>query len=306
MLLLVEKVDKQMNHGVKVTIFTPLYNRKELLIRLYKSLLHQEDKRFEWLIVDDGSTDQADELINSWINDGKISIRYIYQRNHGKYAAHNKGAENAKGELFFCVDSDDFLPKSSVGDILDLWEKSNLRNKAGILGLKSTLYKGILGDELPSNLSSCTCYDLAKKYQCKGEYSLIYRTEVLKKYKFPEFSDVKFITECVLYDQIDKEYSMLLLNKVLTICEYQLGGYTDNIISLMFKYPIGYQIYYKQRIDMALTFKERAGYVIRYHAFYHMAQKSGYEYSGKHKLSVIFLWPFGWLAYLYYCIKKRR
>ena len=87
-----------------LTVFTPTYNRAYILGELYESLLRQTDKRFMWLIVDDGSGDNTKELINGWKNDNKIAISYFYQKNGGKSLAHNLGVEKCSTELFTCVD----------------------------------------------------------------------------------------------------------------------------------------------------------------------------------------------------------
>ena len=93
-----------------ITVFTPTYNRAYSLPRLYESLQKQTFKDFEWLIVDDGSTDNTVDMVTGWSKEGKLTIRYIQMTNGGKHRAINKGVALAKGKLFFIVDSDDWLP----------------------------------------------------------------------------------------------------------------------------------------------------------------------------------------------------
>lgn len=81
-----------------LTIFTPTYNRINELERLYSSLISQTDFRFEWLIVDDGSTDDTENMVVSWLDTSPFPIRYIKQPNSGKHVAHNHGATEASGE----------------------------------------------------------------------------------------------------------------------------------------------------------------------------------------------------------------
>ena len=102
----------------KLTIFTPTYNRAYTLKKLYASLIEQINQNFEWLIVDDGSTDNTEEVVKQWVDEKKITIRYFKQRNGGKQRAHNKGVEICNTELFICVDSDDYIVKDSVDKIL--------------------------------------------------------------------------------------------------------------------------------------------------------------------------------------------
>src|SRR5665647_1656547 len=105
-----------------LTIFTPSYNRGYILGQLYHSLLEQTCMDFEWVIVDDGSTDNTKDLVQAWTNEGKLTIRYIYQKNGGKMRAHNTGVLYATTELFLCVDSDDYLVETAVEEILLCWE----------------------------------------------------------------------------------------------------------------------------------------------------------------------------------------
>ena len=108
----------------QVTIFTATFNREKLLSRLYNSLCSQTNKNFIWLIVDDGSIDSTETLVQTWISENKISIRYFKQNNFGKPMAHNKGVELTKTELFLCVDSDDYLTQNTVEEVLQCWKNA--------------------------------------------------------------------------------------------------------------------------------------------------------------------------------------
>lgn len=289
-----------------LTIFTPTYNRGNLLNRVYDSLKKQTVFDFEWLIVDDGSSDDTEEIVRKWISDATITIRYIRKENGGKHTAFNTGVQNARGELFFCVDSDDFTPNTCVESILKAWSDVKDDNIAGIIGMKTDTDGKLLCGEFPGGIITATMYDLTQKHQCYGEKSLVYKTDVLKNFPYPEILGERFVTECVVYDRIDQEYTMILLDKVLTICEYQPDGLTGTIFSTMLKNPTGYKIYYRQRIDMARTLKECVGYIIRYNAFDILSKDNKYNYLGKYKSLVITLKPLGWLLTKYYNYKKKK
>ncbi len=287
-----------------ITIFTPTYNRAHLLPCLYNSLKNQTVCDFEWLIVDDGSVDNTKKIVESWIDENIIKIRYIYQENGGKHVAFNNGVRNAMGELLFCIDSDDYAPSDCVEVIIDCW--SNVKNSrvAGIVALKADADGNFLSSVFPENVEETTIFDLASKYKCGGEKAIIYKTSILKENSYPEIEGEKFVTECVVYDNIDRDYVMILLNKVLTIVEYQPDGLTANIFSIMLKNPTGYKIFYKQRIDMAYTLLERIGYIIRYNAFDILCKDKKYNYNGKYKFLVLILKPLGWLLTKYYNYKR--
>lgn len=290
---------------MRLTIFTPTYNREKLLERLYNSLLVQSNKDFEWLIIDDGSTDLTYKLVQEWEKERKINIKYIYKKNEGKYKAYNLAIKISTSELFFCVDSDDYLTSKSVESILVFWDKNKTNNISGIIGMKENLKGNLLGDKFDVNLELSSLFKLNNKYKCKGEYSLVYDLNILKKYEFPEIQSEKFITESVLYDQIDKDYEMILLNKTLTICEYQSSGYSSNLIDIIWKNPIGFKIYYCQRIDMNVNFIDRVVYILKYHIFNIISKEQIYFYNGKYKNLVKILKPMGYLSYILYLMKKR-
>ena len=106
-----------------LTIFTPAYNRARTLPRTYESLLRQTCKDFEWLVIDDGSTDGTRELVEDWIKEKKIPIRYIHQKNQGMHGAHNTAYRNISTELNTCIDSDDYMPDDAVEKIVRFWER---------------------------------------------------------------------------------------------------------------------------------------------------------------------------------------
>lgn len=295
-----------MKENVLITIFTPTYNRGELLTRVYESLKAQTVQDFEWLIVDDGSKDNTGEMVKGWIQENIIKIRYIRKENGGKHTAFNVGVQNADGELFFCLDSDDFAPKTCVEDIIDAWNGVKSDKVAGIIGKKTDTEGKPLCGEFPKDIIETTTCNLIRKYHCYGEKSMVYRTDILKKYPYPEIENERFIGECVVYDRIDMEYTMVLVDKVFTICEYQPDGLTAMIFSTMLKNPTGYKIYYNQRIDMAYTIRERVGYAIRYNAFDILSGDKKYDYRGEHRLLVISLKPLGWLLTKYYNYKKNK
>ena len=133
-----------------VTIFTPTYNRAYILENLYESLIRQTSQKFEWLIVDDGSTDETANLVATWQKENKISIRYLKQKNGGKQRAHNKGVEECKTELFVCVDSDDYIADGSIESILKTWKNIKGDDKlAGMIALRGVDEKTPIGTAMP-------------------------------------------------------------------------------------------------------------------------------------------------------------
>lgn len=277
-----------------VTIFTPAYNRAYTLGRLYDSLLHQTDKRFCWLIVDDGSTDETEKLVSSWIDENKIEIEYYKQENQGKPAAHNKGVELTHTALFTCVDSDDYLTDDAVAEILSAWTEIP-DDCVGILGYKR---------EANNVLTKCSNTDITKgtlrylyDHGLSGDTVLIFKSDVLKMFSFPKFAGEKFIPEAYLYDLLDQEGELFLLRKAIYVCEYLSDGYTSGMAKLLYSNPQGYFCYINQRLRMDKGFKQCFADSIRYDAMAIAHQKSGIIREAVYPLYALLAYPAGWIFY---------
>lgn len=293
----------------KLTIFTPTYNRIHTISRIYESILRQDNNLLndiEWLIVDDGSLDNTESLVKTWIEEQPLfTLRYIKQKNGGKHTAFNRAVQEAQGEFFFAVDSDDWLTDNSIKDILNPFDTiCSDESLAGIIALKCFPTGNLIGLSYPRDNFISTIYNLSLQGY-GGERSLVFKTKVLKQYPFPIIQGEKFIGECVVYDKIDENYNFFVYNRILTVCEYQEDGLTSNLFRVMMQNSIGYKIYYAQRVDMAKSLKERIGYAIRYNAFNLLKKDSQYNYKGKHKLLVWLILPLGFWAYFYYRLKKQ-
>ena len=179
-----------MTNPIKLTIFTPAYNRAHTLPRTYESLLAQDCKDFVWLIVDDGSVDNTAELVRSWQEqDNGFEIRYLYKENGGMHTAHNIAYENIDTELNTCIDSDDKLAPGAVEKILRKWEQVKEQGYAGIIALDSDFDGNVIGKGFPERLTETTVigyYAIGGS----GDKKLIYRTDIIKQYPpYPVFED---------------------------------------------------------------------------------------------------------------------
>ena len=163
-----------------VSIFTPTYNRAYILPVLYESLKRQTNKEFEWIIVDDGSTDETKELVSKFIQEGKVDIKYYYQKNSGKHIAHNLGVKKAGKTWFTCIDSDDYLVDFAVQQIIDL--ETEAKNCIGMVFARGYSNKVTL-TKWKGKKRRSTLYDAYNKYGLKGDTMLVYRSNIIKKVK---------------------------------------------------------------------------------------------------------------------------
>lgn len=288
-----------------LTVFTPVYNRADLLPRLYHSLLAQTDQRFEWLIVDDGSADDPETLVYSWQAENRLTIRFIRQENGGKHRAWNTGVEYASGTLFYCVDSDDLVPPDCVKQILSCSEQVSVPHCMGLVANKQDFSENPLGKPFPKDLKYTSLFHLSAVIGSTGERALIYKTALLRQNLFPTVPGERFMTECVLYDALDcTGGTLFILDQTLALCAYQADGLSKNAYRLMLENPTGYKAYYCRRIDMAPTVRLRIGYLIRYHAFSYLSGSTLFPYAGRHRFLFYLTAPLGFGASLYYKFKK--
>lgn len=234
--------------GKRLTVFTPTYNRAGLLKRVYDSLLIQNNASFLWLIVDDGSTDNTKEVVDGFISEGKLEIIYKYRENGGKMRAHNMGVSLCETELFMCLDSDDWLNGNAVNEVLSAYDSiSNKDCIAGIVAHKGKSETELLtGVEFPEGINKSSLYNLYLN-GFKGETTLVFKTEVIKKYPFPEIDGEKYVPEDFIYDKIDKDYVYIVVPRIITICELMENGYTDSVKKLKHENKIAFYLYYEQR-----------------------------------------------------------
>lgn len=280
-----------------LTVFTPSYNRAHTLPRLYESLKRQTVADFEWLIVDDGSTDNTRELVDGWTKEASFSIRYVYQENGGKPSAHNRGAREALGELFVCVDSDDYLADNAVRIIAEKW-KNAAEGIVGIIGYKA-LSSGesvtAIGDGEVKTFTLKGGYD---NHGLTGDTALVFRTDVLKRFEFPAFEGEKFVPEGYLYDMIDTAGELLVVREKIYICEYLGDGYTANMKRILYKNPKGYFAYINNRLKIDKKIKHKFLDSVRY-----MAMAIAHKRQRKVRGAVYPFYAFlaylpGWLLYV--------
>ena len=211
----------------KITILTPSYNRAHTLPALYESLLKQDTDVFEWLVVDDGSTDATRKLVEGWQGEGKISIRYLHKQNGGKHTALNEGIRLIESELTFIVDSDDWLPENAVEIILQYHEK--YREMEGICGYSFLRFypDGKVNDAFyPQDEWIDTYINARINAGIAGDKAEVFFTDVLKRYPFPVYEGEKFVPEDLVWVQMSGPYKMVHINRCVYISDYLEGGLT--------------------------------------------------------------------------------
>lgn len=237
-----------MEFTYKITVFTPTYNRAYILEQLYRSLQRQTYSGFEWLIVDDGSTDGTEALIAGWLEEkNSFPIRYYKQENGGKCRAINKGLSLARGELFFNVDSDDYLTDDALEKIIR-WE-SELPGDQKYCGVSGNL--GTSETETPNRPFPGEFFDgtLLNRYdKVDGERALAFYTEIHRRYLYPDCPGERFMTEAVTWNRMAHDgYRMRFYNDIIWVYEYKPDGLTQAGWKLFLENPQGTGIFQREK-----------------------------------------------------------
>jgi glycosyltransferase involved in cell wall biosynthesis len=253
---------------MKITVFTPTYNRASTLEGLYKSLCEQTFSPFEWLIVDDGSADNTGELVRSFIAGGRLEIRYIRQENGGKHSAVNRGVREARGKLFFIVDSDDSLVPNALERVW--YHYGAVAGDGGFAGVSGCRYVPSgerLGGPLDFTTLDASLIDLRYRYKIRGDLAEVYKTEVLKGYPFPEIPGEKFVSEKIVWFKIALRYRLRFFNENIYRCEYLPGGLTYSSRKNRMKSPRLSMLLYRDLYRLPLPWKARIAAALNYWRF---------------------------------------
>ena len=213
-----------------ITILTPTYNRGYILSQAYESLRRQTDMRFEWIVVDDGSADNTEGLVCGWEKESPFPIVYHKQPNGGKHRALNRGVALAKAEYILILDSDDYLTDDAVEKIHS-WIESirGLDKFAGVSGLRGWKNRDtVIGGSTETAYVDATNLQ-RRKLKMTGDKAEVYKTELMKRYPFPEFEGENFLRESAVWDRIAQEgYKIRWFNEIIYKCEYLEDGLTKN------------------------------------------------------------------------------
>lgn len=249
-----------------VSILTTTYNRQADLKQLGKSILAQTEHNFEWIIIDDGSNDQTEMLVQQWKMQFPIHICYWKQENAGKHIALNRAFQLMKGEVAVIVDSDDLVLPEMVKTITSYWTAERLADPSlGLIVFERMAPSGSPLKDLSSfNLVRGNYNQVRYQNAIMGDYAETFKVASLKQFSFPQYGKEKFLSEDMLWIDYGSSYDALFIATPLFITEYQLNGLTDQSHRLMWKNPIGSFELAKKRLTLAAPLKQRLKFLAVY------------------------------------------
>lgn len=295
----------------RLTIFTPAYNRADLLLRCYNGMKRQTNHSFIWMVIDDGSTDHTRALVEEWMREeNDFAIEYYYKENGGLHTAYNEAIARIQTELCVCIDSDDFMPDNGVEVILKFWNENGSEQYAGIVGLDYDLEENTIGDQLPDQKSINLIDLLIGKYPIhNGDRTNVVRTELYKKYApMKVFPGEKNFNPHYMHLQISQEYDFLVLNQNLRYVEYQPDGMTNSMLQQYKNSPNSFaeiRKLYLSFSNASMRFKLR--HAIHLVSSCILAGRPADALAAlPHPIMAVVAYPMGWLLSIYIRQKIKR
>lgn len=256
---------------MKLTIFTPVFNRGKYIVRVYNSLCSQSIKDFEWLIINDGSTDDTNEKINELILNHKESfiIRYYKQENLGLNRTINKALELANGNLFCRLDSDDYALENLVEKISKNYSLIENNQELCAMVFLSQKPNGEINGFHPFNETRRSNFnEYRDKYKALGDRSEVVKTSIFKQFKFPEFEGEKFITEGIVWVRMATKFDAIYINEPIYVKEDSEDSITKKIYYTNKKCCKGSTLFfYEVMNNLNFSFKFRLIHSIKYYRY---------------------------------------
>ena len=280
-----------------ITVYTPTYNRANLLPRVYYSLCNQTNKGFIWMIVDDGSTDDTNILVKEWIEENKIEIDYHIKKNGGVHTARDYAYRHCNTELIVSCDSDDWLLDTAVESWINCWKNRNTKEDIGIFSVVVDNEGNRISSIFP-DIRAASYQDFTYGYKCTKEKQTLIRTDIIRSIpESPVFPEEKIVGEGYKWIQLPNDKKFILMDIATRVYEQQTDGYIQSVASSRMNNPNGFRASYKQHCIYSKYLKPRIKGHIGYIAYsLILKDKMFLKESPNPFLSVVFF-PLGWLLY---------
>ncbi len=289
------------NPETMITIITASYNRAHLLRRCYNSLLNQTNLQFEWIVVDDGSTDNTKELMNDILNEEhSFRIQFITKTNGGKHTALNASHPYITGKYVLLLDSDDWLIPDAIKIVIDGWSQYENDMSVAMVTFNKQKSNGTLcafakDEYIPTDVMHYKRVEVSS-----SDCVEVLRTKLFLKYPFPVFEGERFLAETALWYRAGLDGSCIYINKVVYICEYLEGGLTASGRKMRVNNPLGGMYTSYLRMNKRCFMKERIKAALLFVCYGRYANKNFADilYEAKEqKILCFFMWIPGNIMY---------
>jgi glycosyltransferase involved in cell wall biosynthesis len=262
----------------------------------------QTFKDFEWLIVDDGSTDQTHDLIIQWCADRKLDIVHVHQRNSGKHVAFNRAVARARGEFFVPLDSDDTCVPTALERFLHYWKgipEGLLATFSGVCCHCMDEHGRRIGSPFPEDIVDAWPVQFESRWRISGEKWGFHKTDVLREFPFPEIPGERFVPEGLIWNRIGTRYKMRFVNEALRIYKALPDGLSSSSVRLRANNPVSTCAYYREKSKLRVPLWVRTKACVNYSRFYFHGRRKPSGTPIRRQLSPlgVVMLPIGYAAY---------
>jgi len=240
------------------TVFTPTHDRAATLPRVYDSLRAQTFRDFEWLIVDDGSTDGTRTLVARWQAEAAFPIRCLRQENQGKHVAFNRGVREARGALFLTLDSDDACVPHALERFKHHWDGIPEAERPGfsaVTALCVDQHGRLVGDRFPRDVFDSDSLRIHYRHRVRGEKWGFQRTDVLLRFPFPVPQERSLVPESIVWNAIARRYRTRFVNEALRIYFCDERPASDQVSRAdPARHAVGYALWHRAILDEEIDF----------------------------------------------------
>lgn len=237
-----------------LSVCTPTYNRASYLQRVYASLCAQDFTRFEWLVIDDGSSDETAVVMAELIKQATFPIVFISQENRGKHVAVNRAVERARGTLFIIIDSDDACAPGMFNTIEREWTSLDCKEEiAGLAFLTMNTNHEIVGDRFPHERTRARMPNYYERFRIGGDKCDVHVTSLFRANLFPETPGEKFCPEALVWNRFSRAYDTVFINQAIKVVEYLPDGLSANIIRIRARSPRNTTVFYNELYELKIS-----------------------------------------------------
>lgn len=289
-----------------LAIITTTYNRDYCIHQVYDSLKSQNSKDFMWLVIDDGSTDNTKEIIDEFIKENLVEIKYYWHPNKGMHGARNLAYDKVDTEINVIIDSDDWLANDAVNKIINFWNRHKKKDIAGIISLNCKPDGTVIGGRFPKEIKKLTVTDMHDKLNMRGDKKFIYRSELTSLYPYPEIEGENYFPASYKFRMLDLNYKMLIMNEVTCVVDYNDNSATLGRVNQYKTCAKGFSFYRNEMIRISKNPKYIVKQTIHYIATSLFSEDRTFIKKSHKKLYTIILLPIGIAFYFYlkYTSKK--
>jgi glycosyltransferase involved in cell wall biosynthesis len=244
-----------------ITVLTATHNRADKLRRLYESLTLQSYTDFEWLVVDDGSSDDTADVVAALIAEASFPARYIYQANRGRHVALNLGVREAAGAFCAVIDDDDWYAPNGLERLMFHWDALPDKERfAEVQGLCLNATGDLVGTRYPAPVVDSDYFQLTQVLDVRGDKLGAVRTDVLRRFPFPEQFGGSFLDERIAWNRISVSYGIRGINEVIGYKEYLESGISSTNRARHATLSDQRLLFYHELLDMRRKLPARSRY----------------------------------------------